>query len=107
MNGTEAEIRVLRLGIIKKQNGWNVNSGLQRKAADIPGENVEWRKRRRDRLGSSTFLENKPGQKYMHKGKVTKKVQNPCSQHVSRRAYRDIITKNNNYPKSLLFIAYR
>jgi len=32
MNGTEAEIRVLRIGIIKKQNGWNVNSGLQRKA---------------------------------------------------------------------------
>ncbi|MBQ7437004.1 MAG: hypothetical protein IJV30_06745 [Oscillospiraceae bacterium] len=32
MNGTEAETSVLRLGIIKKQNGWNVNSGLRRKA---------------------------------------------------------------------------
>ena len=40
MNGTEAETSVLRLGIIKKQNGWNVNSGLQRKAG-IPEGNGE------------------------------------------------------------------
>jgi hypothetical protein len=37
MNGTEAETSVLRLGIIKKQNGWNVNSGLQRKAGILGG----------------------------------------------------------------------
>lgn len=72
MNGTEAETSVLRLGIIKKQIGWNVNIGLQRKA-EIPEEIIERQyKKTENRHGLRTYSQ-KTGCKYTYKRKSYKR----------------------------------